>query len=155
MNVLTIHGFKKSWLEDKKEKSEEIQEQASKRWYSNVPCRIVHTADLGRVVKGRCWFCDLDFEGPEIFFPKVIGTNGTFSAEGQFNSFKCLVSYSRLYYYKQIDASEAYNKCIYLYRLMHPDKKNVTTIPPAPSKYFRTAYGGLYTDEEYIEELNL
>lgn len=154
MNVLTITGFKKKWLEEAHDVEEAAPEPSPKRWYNNIPCRIIKKEDLGRTVKARCWFCDIDFTGVEVFYPKVICTDGSFSAEGQFNSFKCLISYCNLYYNRQTDWSEAYNKCLYLYRLLHPGA-DVVTIPPAPSKYFRSIYGGTYTDEEYLEELDM
>jgi hypothetical protein len=146
-NVLFINGVKKSDLRSKKinVKCEEVH---NKVVYSNIPSRVILKKDLGREVKARCWQCDIEFTGVEIFFPKVIEEN-KFLAEGTFNSFKCLLSYILLHYSSSSDEVESVNKANYLRRELEKVNKKKYTFEPAISKYIMEKYGGELPEHEY------
>jgi hypothetical protein len=148
--VLFINGVKKNDLIRSRHVHVKPEEVRNKIVYANIPSRVILRKDLGKEVTCRCWQCDIEFTGAEIFFPKVIEEN-KFLAEGTFNSFKCLLSYILLHYGSSSDEVESINKANYLRReleKLNPQKKY--TFEPAISKYIMEKYGGELPENEYI-----
>ncbi len=148
--VLFINGVKKAELLSRQQKKQVFFEEIhNKITYANIPSRIISKADVGRTVSARCWYCDLDFTGIEIFFPKVIEET-QFLAEGNFNSFKCLLSYINVYYSSSVDEIESINKAMYLYNLFKRQVPNFdSSFEPALSKYIMAKYGGTLQEDDY------
>lgn len=152
--VLFISGVKKSDLLNRRQKPQTYFEEIhNKITYANIPSRIIDKKNIGREITSRCWYCDIEFTGLEIFYPKVIESH-QFLAEGNFNSFKCLLSYIRLYYNSSTDEIEAINKVVYLFEYF---KKHVPgfigSFEPALSKYIMARYGGTLQENDYIKLL--
>lgn len=146
--VLFIHGVKKSDLcSSAKKKLTTFEEIRNKVVYVNVPSRVIHKEQIPRIVSSKCWHCDIDFTGVEIFFPKVIEEN-KFLAEGTFNSFKCLLSYVQLHYSRSQDEIESLNKVSFLWNLLR-EHLPMSTLEPAPLKYTMEKYGGTLREEDY------
>ncbi len=149
--VLFITGVRKSDLLNRQKKDTTVFEDLKNNvTYANIPSRLIKYNELGRTITARCWSCDHEYTGVEIFFPKVID-NDKFLAEGCFNSFKCLMSYVKLYYSNSLDEIESINKVNFLKRLLVERVPGlVASLEPALPKYVMSKYGGSMADEDYL-----
>lgn len=152
--VLFISGVKKSDLLNRHKQDTTVFEDLKNNViYANVPSRLIKYSDLGRTIKARCWNCDYEYTGVEIFFPKVID-HDKFLAEGCFNSFKCLMSYVKLYYSNSLDEIESVNKVNFLRKILIQKIPELNaSLEPALSKYVMTKYGGTMSEEDYLKLL--
>lgn len=152
--VLFINNIRKANLLANTEVHVAPSEIKTKITYANVPSRVVQVSDIGLTAKYRCWYCDLEYEGVAIFNPKVIEA-GRITAEGNFNSIKCLLSYISAHYHDSPDEIEARNKAHFLYKLML-EKKMIPrhSFEPAPSKYLMRQYGGPLSEQDYLQALD-
>ena len=146
-SVLRIKGISKDMiLNYKKEKVTPCEVWRNVIYYVNMPSKAIQKKDLFETKTYTCWYCDMEYTGREIFFPRS-EEPAHYMSEGQFNSFPCVVSYALLHI-KKVDYADSYQKILNLYKVFYPNK-DIKYIRPAPSKYLRQRYGGEYTDEEY------
>lgn len=125
--------------------------------YTELPSNFT---DLNKWVKKtnlKCWYCDLNFDDPPVFIPKIIervgADNFNISVSGCFCSFCCAASHIDLYYPKICNNVEAIEMLKFLYKIFN--RKAIKEISRAPLKFTRTSYGGEIDDCVYKNQINV
>jgi hypothetical protein len=125
-------------------------------YYKELPSFFTGLSKWINKTNLKCWYCDLNFDNPPVFIPRVIEKGGaddySISVHGCFCTFCCAASHIDLYYQKICNNIEAMEMLKFLYKLF--TGKAVKEILRAPSKFLRTSYGGEWDDCKYRAQLN-
>ena len=125
--------------------------------FDNIPSNFSNLNTWIKKTNIKCWYCDLNFDNPPVFIPRLIEPANTetgynIGTYGCFCSFCCAMAYNNIHNNKICDNIRIKEMLIFLYKIFNG--KSVKEIFPAPSKYQMKQYGGSMDQMVYRNQIH-